>query len=218
MTDGLFQTRTNDFAVFGQDILNILWPEIIFATFVGAARVNVVEHHALGEQLGEGFVHFDQAQIAHDLGPEARVEQVQNGVLNAANVLVHGHPVVSTFSHHLVGMGRVAIAHEVPRRINKGVHGVGLAAPRFAAYRTHHASMKAFVFVKRIARPIGNAIKRQNHRQIFFRHGHRAVFIAMNDGDGCTPIALTADTPVTQTPSGFLLTQAFGGQVGGHSF
>ncbi len=78
--------------------------------------------------------------------------------------------------------------------------------------------MKAFVFVKRIARPIGNAIKRQNHRQIFFRHGHRAVFFAMNDGDGCAPIALTADTPVTQTPSGFLLTQAFGNQVGGHGF
>ena len=78
--------------------------------------------------------------------------------------------------------------------------------------------MKAFVFVKRITRPIGNAIKRQNHRQIFFRHGHRAVFIAMNDGDGCAPVALTADTPVTQTPSGFLLAQAFGNQVGGYSF
>ena len=215
---GLFQTRANHFAVFCQNVLDILWPEIILAAFVGAPRINVVQHHALCEQLGEGFVHFDQAQIAHHFGPETRIEQVQNGMLNAANVLVHGHPVVSTFCHHLVGMGRVAIAHEVPRRINKGVHGVGLAAPRFAAYRTHHASMKAFVFVERIARSIGNAIKRQNHRQIFFRYGHRAVLIAMNDGDGCAPVALTADTPVTQTPSGFLLAQAFGNQVGGYSF
>ena len=78
--------------------------------------------------------------------------------------------------------------------------------------------MEAFVFVERIARSIGNAIKRQNHRQIFFRYGHRAVLIAMNDGDGCAPVALTADTPVTQTPSGFLLAQAFGNQGGGYSF
>ena len=178
----------------------------------------MVQHHALREQLGEGFVHFDQAQIAHHFGPETRIEQVQNGMLNAANVLVHGHPVVSTLGHHLVGIGRVAIAHKVPRRIDKRVHGVGLAAPRFAAHRTHHASMKAFVFVKRIARPIGNAIKRQNHWQIFFGHGHSAVFIAMDDGNRCAPVALTADAPVTQTPSGFLLAQAFGKQVGGDSF
>ncbi len=127
--DGLFQTRANHFAVVGQHVLHIVGPEIILATFVGATRVNVVQHHALREQFGEGFVHFDQAQIAHDLGPEARIEQVQNGVLNAANVLVHGHPVVSTFVPPSCSViGRVAIAHEVPRRIDKGVHGVGLAA------------------------------------------------------------------------------------------
>jgi hypothetical protein len=34
------------------------------------------------------------AQIAHHLGPEARVDQVQNRVLHAANVLVDRKPVL----------------------------------------------------------------------------------------------------------------------------
>ena len=148
---GIFQTRANHFAVIGQHVLHIVGPEIILATFVGATRVNVVQHHALREQLGEGLVHFDQAQIAHDLGPEARIEQVQNGVLNAANVLVHRHPVVGTLGHHLLVVLGVAIAHEVPRRIDKGVHGVGFAARGFAAHRTYHAGVEAFVFVQWIA-------------------------------------------------------------------
>ena len=214
----IFQTRANHFAVFGQHVLHIVGPEIILATFVGAARVNVVQHHALREQLGEGLVHFHQAQIAHHFGPEARIEQVQNGVLNAADVLIHGHPVVGALGHHLVGVGRVAIAHEIPRRIDKGVHGVGFAARGFAAHRTHHTRVEAFVFVQWIARTIGDAILRQHHGQIFFRHGHGAVFIAMDDGNRRAPIALTADAPVTQTPGGFLLAQTFGSQVCGHSF
>ena len=214
----IFQTRANHFAVISQHVLNIVGPEIIFATFVGAARVNVIQHHALREQLGEGLVHFDQAQIAHHLGPEARIEQVQNGVFNAANVLVHRHPVVGALGHHLLGVLGVAIAHEVPRRIDKRVHGVGFAARGFAAHRTHHTGVEAFVFVQRITRTIGDAILRQHHGQIFFGHRHSAVFIAMDDGNRRAPITLTANAPVAQTPSGFLLAQTFGSQVSGHGF
>ena len=36
IANGLFQTRANHFTVFCQNVLDILWPEIIFATFVGA--------------------------------------------------------------------------------------------------------------------------------------------------------------------------------------
>jgi hypothetical protein len=35
----------------------------------------------------------------------------------------------------------------------------------------------------------------------------------MDDRDRRAPVALPAHTPVTQTPGGFLLAQAFGGQV-----
>jgi hypothetical protein len=58
------------------------------------AVVGLVQHHALRQQVGEGLVELDQAEVAHDLGPEARVQQVQDGVFDAADVLVHRHPVI----------------------------------------------------------------------------------------------------------------------------
>ena len=45
-------------------------------------------------RLRERLVDADQLQVAHHLGPEARVQQVQDRVLDAADVLVHRHPVV----------------------------------------------------------------------------------------------------------------------------
>jgi hypothetical protein len=79
-----------------EHMLHVVRPEVLLAALGGAAAVDVVEHHALREQLGEGLVDLDQAQVAHDLGPEARVQQVQDGVLDAADVLVHRHPVVGS--------------------------------------------------------------------------------------------------------------------------
>ena len=141
---------------------------------------------------------------------------MQNGVLNAANVLVHWHPVVGTLADHGLIVFRIAVAHVVPRRINKGVHGVGLAATRLAAHRAHNAGVKPFVFCQRVARPIGHAILRQHHGQIFFRHRHCAMLRAMNDGDWRSPVALAADAPIAQAPGDFFLAQAFGGKVGSH--
>ena len=45
-------------------------------------------------QPGERLGHVDQAHVAHHPGPETRVQQVQDRVLDAADVLVHRHPVV----------------------------------------------------------------------------------------------------------------------------
>jgi len=131
-------------------------------------------------------------------------------MFDAANVLVHRRPVLSALGHHRVGVGRVAIAHEVPRRIHKRVHRVGLATRGLAAHGARHTRVETFVLVQRIARTIGDAVLRQHHGQVFFRHRHCAVFVAMNDWDGCAPVALAADAPVAQTPCGFLLAQAFG--------
>jgi hypothetical protein len=53
-----------------------------------------VRDHALGEQAGERLVEVEQAAGRHGAGVEARVEQVQDRVLDAADVLVDGQPVV----------------------------------------------------------------------------------------------------------------------------
>ncbi|EWS65361.1 hypothetical protein Y695_01389 [Hydrogenophaga sp. T4] len=209
---GLDQLGADHLAGLVQHMLHVLRPEIVLAALLGAARVDVVEHHALGQQLAEGLVHFHQAEVAHDLGPEACVQQVQDGMFDAADVLVHRHPVVRALGHHLLAVGGVAIAHEVPGRIHEGVHGVGLATRGFTADGASDTSVEAFVFVQRVARAVGDAVLRQHHRQVFLGHRHRAVFGAVDDGDGRTPVALAADAPVAQAEGGLLLAQALGGQ------
>ena len=145
-------------------MLHILRPKIIFAAFIGAARINMVEHHTLGEQFGKRLIDIHQPQIAHHLGPKARIQEVQYRVLDAADVLVHRRPIGRSLGHHGIAIVGVAIAHVVPTRIDKGIHGVGLAPGRFAAHRAGHTRMKTFVLVQRVARAIRNAIERQHHR------------------------------------------------------
>ena len=197
-------------------MLHILGPEVFLGALGRATAVDVVEHHALRQQLGEGLIDLDQAQIAHDLGPEACVQQVQDGVFHATDVLVHGHPVVGAAGHHLLAVLGVAIAHEVPGRVHEGVHGVGLTAGRLAAAGADYASMEGFALDQRIARAIGYQVFGQHYGQVFFRHGLGAAVCAVDDGDRRAPVALAAHTPVTQTPGGFLLAQALGSQQFGH--
>ena len=100
----------------------------------------VFDHHALREQALDGLVVGDQAQVAHELGPEARIDQVQNGVLDAADVLVDAaiaEPVLRDLAvERRVVVARVGVAIEIPGRIDERVHGVGLAARRAATLRT----------------------------------------------------------------------------------
>ena len=61
------------------------------------------DDHALGQQVGEGFAEIaDQADIAHQLGEEARIQQMQDGVLDAADVLVDAAlaPVLDALVDH----------------------------------------------------------------------------------------------------------------------
>ena len=55
--------------------------------------VAVLEHHALRQQMRERLGVVDHAEVAEDARKEARVDQVQNRVLDAAAVEVDGTPV-----------------------------------------------------------------------------------------------------------------------------
>ena len=59
--------------------------------------VGLVRDHALREQRRERLAHvalqFEMSGVAHRAREEARVEQVQDRVLDAADVLVDGQPV-----------------------------------------------------------------------------------------------------------------------------
>jgi len=48
--------------------------------------------HALGEQARKRRIEFHQLHIPHCLGDETGVKQVQNSVLDAANILINRQP------------------------------------------------------------------------------------------------------------------------------
>ena len=175
----------------------------------------MIEHHALGKQVGKGFVVTDQAEVAHHLGPEARVEQVQDGVLDAADVLVHRHPVGGLCVDHR-GFGKFAgVARVVPGRVHEGVHGVGFTPRRLAALRARRGE-KIKALVQRIAGAVRDAVFGQLDRQLVVGHGYRAAAVAVDDRDRAAPVALTRDSPVAQAVLHLLVAQAFGIQVGGN--
>src|SRR6185437_16920607 len=55
----------------------------------------VLDHHSLSEKSRGRLVVMNKAEIAHEFGPEARVNQVQNGVLHAADVLIDWKPIIN---------------------------------------------------------------------------------------------------------------------------
>ena len=59
-----------------------------------ALSIGLVHHHALGEQAGERLVDAGMAGRLHRAGEEARVEQMQDRVLDAADVLIDRQPFV----------------------------------------------------------------------------------------------------------------------------
>src|ERR1700722_8336547 len=89
----------------------------------------VFDYHPLGEEARDGFVVLHKSHVAHELRPEARINEMKNGVFDSADVLIDGKPVISL--SRIKGsfvVFRVGITVEVPRRVDEGVHGVGLAA------------------------------------------------------------------------------------------
>ncbi len=162
-------------------------------------EVDLVEHHALGEEPAEGFIEADQLHIAHHPRPEARVQQVQDRVFDATDVLIDRQPVLCASIHRhrvLVGTGE---AQEVPRGIDEGVHRVGFAARALAATRAA-AAQEGLRFLQRIARAIGHQVFGQSHRQVCVGHGHLTAGGAMDEWNRAAPVALPGDAPVTQAP------------------
>ena len=94
--------------------------------------------HALGQQVGEGLAQIaDQADIAHQLGEEARVEQVEDGVFDAADVLVDAAlaPVGDALVDHGRGVVRAGIAQESTRTTRRRCPWC-----RFRAWHRHRTS------------------------------------------------------------------------------
>ena len=73
-----------------------------------------MHHHALGEQARERLIEVDVAGRAHGAGEEAAIEQVQDGVFDAANILVHRHHPVGHRAIRGIPRPGVREADEIP--------------------------------------------------------------------------------------------------------
>ena len=115
---------------------------------------------------------------------------MQDGVLYAADILIDINPVP-----RLVpicrGIGpRCGKADEIPRRIHKGIHGVGLAQGVFAAVWAG-AIAPCGMAVKRVAWHVETDIIGQLNRQVLFFFWHHATIYAMHHRDRAAPIPLS---------------------------
>ena len=73
------------------------------------------QHHALREQLFERLAHGYDAFVVHQLGEETGVQQVQNRVFDAADILVGLPPIRGGFGRdHVRVVARRHIAELVP--------------------------------------------------------------------------------------------------------
>ena len=127
-------TFDESFPIFPDYILGQM---IDRAAIAVAGLVDLMGHHALGEKRVEGLDRRRRQMPGdvHRAGKEPAVEQVQDRVFDAADILIDIHPVLGL--GHLgrrLGPGR-GEAGEIPRTVHERVHRVGFAPGRFTAFR-----------------------------------------------------------------------------------
>ena len=123
---------------------------------------------------------------------------MENGVLDAADVLIHRQPVVhAVAAEGGVGPGR-AEAGEVPGRFEEGIEGIGLASGRFAAGGAIHLSPRGMV-LQRVARRLQVGVLGEADRKVRHGDGNDAAVGTVNHRDRAPPVALSGHAPVAQT-------------------
>ena len=138
------------------------------------------------------------AALAHRASEEARIEKMQDRVLDAADILVDRQPMIGHLG--VVGsrrVGRIGEAHEIPRRIDERIHRVGLARRRATAFRAGDV-LPGRMTIERIAGLIEAHVLGQLDRQILDRDRHDSAGRAMDDRDRAAPIALAGNAPVPE--------------------
>ena len=168
--------------------------------------------------------------------PEARVEQVQHGVLHAADVEVDATGVALELRPHPVPLhlrvdegvlvGGVQVAQLVPARPGPVGHRAELAAVglRPLAQVEHHLDpvvgaaqrrlglRRGVVDVERARRVVVDL--RQQHRQLVVGYGDGEVVLVEHDRERLAPVALPREQPVVQLVGHGLVAGATVGQPG----
>src|SRR5579863_820118 len=112
-------------------------------------------------------------------------------MFNTAYILVDRKPIRNLLRvERRARIIRIAVAIEIPGRIDEGVHGIRLAAGGLTALGTLHVYEFWDVFQRRPAFASDRNLQRKNHWQIALGNRNHAALRAIDDGDGRAPIAL----------------------------
>ena len=139
----------------------------------------------------------DVTGLVHGAGEEARIEQMQDRVLDAADILVDRHPVADG-----VGVGRlVALGEQKRAKYHDESTKVSIVSVSRTAGPPQFGQVTCFQVGWRSSGLPGFSkldIVGKLHRQILLRHRHDAAGRAMDHRDRAAPIALARDAPVAQ--------------------
>ncbi len=166
---------------------------------VGAA-IALMRHHALREQAGERLVQADLARRVHRAREEARIEQVQDRMLDAADILIDRQPVIHR-------RPRPAALRRAASRTGRNTRSCrrrcrtcrSRARPGRRRTGRRHASRsdggRADCRAGRTPRP-----RAARPAAGPAGTGNDAAGGAMDHRDRAAPVALAADAPVAQPP------------------
>src|SRR5690625_976475 len=158
------------------------------------------QDHPLVAQLQERLSAFHEAQVAHDLREEARVEEVEDGMLDAAGIEVHRRPLPGELlvdgAVVLVG---AQVAEPVPRGVHERVHGVGLPLRVTAAIGAAGVQERLVVLEGRLAGGHEGDVAGQLDGEVLEFLCHHPTPVAVEHRDGGSPVTLAGDEPIAQT-------------------
>ena len=143
------------------------------------------------EQARERLAEAHEPEVVQHLDEVPRIEEVHHGVLDTADVLIDRHPLVDrrAIERRLAVVG-VAVAEEVPRRVDEGVHRVGFAPALPAAARARNPDPILRGCERRAALRGVVIDLRQEDGQLVLRDGHDPAPFAVDDRDRTPPVPL----------------------------
>ena len=140
--------------------------------------------------MSEGFARLDQSRITQKLVIEACIKEMQDRMLDSANVLIDRKPVIGALIQHRFTVVGGRVASEVPRRFHEGIEGIGFPLGGLAA--TGAGDVHEFLEPGQGGPDAGNVdIGWQEYREILVGNGDGAAMITVDDRNGASPIALT---------------------------
>ena len=136
-------------------------------------------------------------------------------MLDPADVLVDAAltPVRHALVDHRPIVVRAAVAQEIPRRLDEGIHGIRLAPRRLAALGTG-TLIELGHLGERTTGARHRHVFRQHNRQLIVRYRDVAARRTMDDRNRAAPVTLAGNAPVAQAELHFLAPQTQRGEIG----